>query len=713
MVKDFNHAFELLFPRPDDARLLGAEGVDVPFVAASAVREKTSDAGIVWHAAALSDERSHSNHAEQEARAIRRIIEQRLAMPLPEDRDQPSRRKPWRIAVLGRARSHLSAVIAEFKRDYGDGPLPYRAIDLDVLDELPEVLDALALTRTLLHPADRIAWLAVLHAPWCGLGLADLLALTGEGDDADAGATVEQFVRGRRGFLSERGRQLLNRAWPVLETAVATLGRTSLATHVERTWRSLGGDAALSEEQRNNVQRYLRVLREVEGDGDRVDLNVLTARLNRLYAEPMSGAMENGGLGVELMTIHKAKGLEWDVVLVPGLERGGGRTASVLLNWLEFDGALDGDTSASVVLAPIWQKGTDSDKLSGWLSGIRSKREAAERKRVFYVATTRAREEVHLFGAVAINTEGQIAQPRHDSLLRACWPAAMERIETLLAEPSPMEEPLVGARHEPNAMEYEEFALAASGEGVEVNAAVGMPPMIQRLPLDFDPAARFQAAKEHRLAYPAASALRHMAAFERPEGSFAVRAFGNVVHRYLQVIAMRLDRGASCDDLIAELPAWESRLVASLRGEGLAPALAAREATRAGRALALTLGDPVGRWILSPHDSAASERTLTMASPDARSLRVDRTFVAGDEPLLAGEGCIWIVDFKTTEQGSHSDADFETAEIAKYRAQLEAYAALRRALPDGLLPIRLGLFYPLVPRLIHWLSVAPAEAAQL
>jgi ATP-dependent exoDNAse (exonuclease V) beta subunit len=713
MVKDFNHAFELLFPRPDDARLLGAEGVDVPFVAASAVREKTSDAGIVWHAAALSDERSHSNHAEQEARAIRRIIEQRLAMPLPEDRDQPSRRKPWRIAVLGRARSHLSAVIAEFKRDYGDGPLPYRAIDLDVLDELPEVLDALALTRTLLHPADRIAWLAVLHAPWCGLGLADLLALTGEGDDADAGATVEQFVRGRRGFLSERGRQLLNRAWPVLETAVATLGRTSLATHVERTWRSLGGDAALSEEQRNNVQRYLRVLREVEGDGDRVDLNVLTARLNRLYAEPMSGAMENGGLRVELMTIHKAKGLEWDVVLVPGLERGGGRTASVLLNWLEFDGALDGDTSASVVLAPIWQKGTDSDKLSGWLSGIRSKREAAERKRVFYVATTRAREEVHLFGAVAINTEGQIAQPRHDSLLRACWPAAMERIETLLAEPSPMEEPLVGARHEPNAMEYEEFALAASGEGVEVNAAVGMPPMIQRLPLDFDPAARFQAAKEHRLAYPAASALRHMAAFERPEGSFAVRAFGNVVHRYLQVIAMRLDRGASCDDLIAELPAWESRLVASLRGEGLAPALAAREATRAGRALALTLGDPVGRWILSPHDSAASERTLTMASPDARSLRVDRTFVAGDEPLLAGEGCIWIVDFKTTEQGSHSDADFETAEIAKYRAQLEAYAALRRALPDGLLPIRLGLFYPLVPRLIHWLSVAPAEAAQL
>ena len=91
------------------------------------------------------------------------------------ERSASSQLKPWRIAVLGRAKNHLSAVIEEFKKDYGDGPIPYRAIDLDPLDQLPEVLDALALTRALLHPSDRIAWLAVLHAPWCGLGLADLL----------------------------------------------------------------------------------------------------------------------------------------------------------------------------------------------------------------------------------------------------------------------------------------------------------------------------------------------------------------------------------------------------------------------------------------------------------------------------------------------------------------------------------------------------------
>ena len=197
--------------------------------------------------------------------------------------------KPWRIAVLGRAKKHLAAVIEEFKRDDGNGPIPYRAIDLDSLDERQEVLDALALTRALLHPADRVAWLAVLHAPWCGLGISDLLALTGEGDEAEAGATISRLVRTRRALLSADGRERLERVWPVLASAVETLGRTPLATQVERTWRSLGGDAALTGEGRENVLRYLSVLREAEGEENGLDLHALEGRLKRLYAEPLRG----------------------------------------------------------------------------------------------------------------------------------------------------------------------------------------------------------------------------------------------------------------------------------------------------------------------------------------------------------------------------------------------------------------------------------------
>ncbi len=184
LVSCFNRDFRRIFPPPDDPALLGGEAVDVPFVAATAARPESPSAGVVWHTSVLGEEEiapefKHLDnvnlaHRAQEALTIRRIIEQRLELPLP-----AGDKEPWRIAVLGRNRSHLSAIVTEFKQDRGSGPLPFRAVELDPLRELQEVSDAFALTRALLHPADRTAWLAVLHAPWCGLGRADLLALTG------------------------------------------------------------------------------------------------------------------------------------------------------------------------------------------------------------------------------------------------------------------------------------------------------------------------------------------------------------------------------------------------------------------------------------------------------------------------------------------------------------------------------------------------------
>jgi ATP-dependent exoDNAse (exonuclease V) beta subunit len=600
--------------------------------------------------------------------------------------------------VLGSGRKHLAAVVAEFNTDRGNGRVRFKAIDLDPLGERPEVLDVMALTRALLHPADRIAWLAVLHAPWCALGIADLLILTG--DSVSSSATVAMLVREHRALLTDDGQVLLDRAWPVLSMAVETLGRTSLTVHVERTWRSLGGDVALTPEQRMNVQRFFAVLREVEAEGSRVDLNVLTSRLGNLYAEPFAGEAQ-----VELLTIHKAKGLEWDLVLVPGLERGSGHSNPPLLNWLEFDPKSPED-EAAVILAPISSKGTTAGTLSQWLTSLRSKRELAERKRVFYVAVTRAREELHLFAAVKRKKDGTFGEAATSSLLKACWPAAVEHFAELAARDHvalPVE--ITGPADE-NMSDYEgDFAIAAGEDSLAQQPEAA--PVLQRLPLSFQPSARFVEAEKHRLDYPAASALQRAPAFERPDGSFGVRAFGNVVHRYLQLISTRLV-STDAATLISELPGWLPRLETSLRGEGLAPAVAAKEASRALNALRTAVSDPAGLWLLSPHAQAISEASLTGA-PDAslagpRSLRFDRTFLGGPAPLAPGDTYIWIIDFKTSEQGSMADTAFEQLQYGRYSAQLESYAALRRKMHDGQLPIQLGLFYPMIPRLIHWPS---------
>jgi ATP-dependent exoDNAse (exonuclease V) beta subunit len=706
LVAAFNETFSQLFPQAAIVTQTLGEELDVPFVRAEAIRPASANpCPIVWHTEVLGSHPVTGNPApaaaelravriQRETRQIRRIIEEWQARPLPEGRT-----KPWSIAVLARARKHLASVTSELSRDYGAGPIPFRAVKIDTLDERPEVLDALALTRALLHPADRVAWLAVLRAPWCGLSLADLLQLTGEGPDADHEATTAELVATRAHLLSRAGQQLLERTWATLDQARLTLGRSSFSAHVERTWLSLGGDVALSSDRLANVRRFFEVLRELEQDSaGAIDTFALNSRLSSLFAE--TAADENA---VQLLTIHNSKGLEFDLVLIPGLERSTNRSRSELLNWLELDPP-DGE-AAHILLAPIGSRGEQTDGLNQWLSRVRRSREHAELRRLLYVACTRAREALHVFAACEAQRDGRVKTPVEGTLLRAAWPVAASQFNlpvqsdeatasTVPAQTMGRLLPFTSTRESSDGL-----AIAASATENEVAERA---PVVHRLPLTFDPLARFLSAENPRLPYTPASALPHAPSFERPEGSFAVRAFGNVVHRFLQFLSASLAAGETPETLLANLPSWGPRILAALRNEGVAPATSQREAPRALSALRNALADPTGRWILSTHHAAATEHSI--ASFDASVLRADRTFLAGGSPLADGDDCLWIIDFKTTEQGSRSPERFEQDELLKYRPQLERYASVLRELSPEPRKIVLGLYYPLIPRLLHWIS---------
>ena len=174
------------------------------------------------------------------------------------------------------------------------------------------------------------------------------------------------------------------------------------------------------------------------------------------------------------------------------------------------------------------------------------------------------------------------------------------------------------------------------------------------------------------------------------------------MHRFLQFLSACLSAGETPETLLRNLSSWEPRLIAALRNEGLTSVTSQREAPRALAALRNALADPVGRWILSDHHSAASEHSI--ASSDSSVLRADRTFLASTEPLVDGDDSVWIIDFKTTDQGSRSLERFEQDELLKYRDQLERYASVLRELSPTPSQIVLGLYYPLIPRLLHWIS---------
>ncbi len=720
LVQTFNEVFRLVLPQAGLRAQETFGEAAVPFVAAEAARGPGSTPALHWHVRRAASRGASVVEPEEEPLedVTSRLGPEEDALRLREEIGEFQRRwlarrsnragspAPPKIAVLARSRAHLAPVITEFKRDRGDGPMPFTAVDVELLDERREVLDLLALTRALLHPGDRVAWFAVLRSPVCGLTLSDLLALAGEGADAAPEATVPYLVRTRACLLSSEGQQLLARAWSILSVAQQSRGTTDLCTQVERTWRSLGGDTFLRPEQRTNASRYLELLREVESRPQPVNLPALERALGKLYAAPQ---IAQGA--VELMTIHKAKGLEWDLVLVPALAGKTQANGHKLLKWLELDGQHGADTE--VILSPIQGKGEDSSKLSKWLGRLEAAREIAESKRLLYVACTRAREELHLFASCELKADGSLRTPPAGSLLHAGWAAAEPALLPLLdsmrggsAARPPFE---VSAVTRGSDMP---LALAASGEdndeGQEITRPSGETMTVERLPPGFNPLQRFDTELNFRLPYPAAADLRHAAAFGRPEGSFRARAFGNAVHRFLDFAAERMSEGTSADSLLLEMPSWHRRVQTTLRAEGLAPVVAARDADRAVRALEATLRHPEGRWLLTPSRGASSERTLRAQDAQqnaiwGRVLRADRILSAGARPLSSGTDThLWIADYKTADAGGRPLAAFFESEQAKYQSQLETYAAALQMSGKETRPIMLALYYPLLTHLLYW-----------
>ena len=75
------------------------------------------------------------------------------------------------------------------------------------------------------------------------------------------------------------------------------------------------------------------------------------------------------------------------------------------------------------MVAPIGKNGQEG-AIYRWIGKQKTERENEEAKRLLYVASTRARDEVHLLGIASMKKDGEdLAKPRSGSLLRIAWPA--------------------------------------------------------------------------------------------------------------------------------------------------------------------------------------------------------------------------------------------------------------------------------------------------
>ncbi|MBV8573549.1 MAG: UvrD-helicase domain-containing protein, partial [Acetobacteraceae bacterium] len=317
------------------------------------------------------------------------------------------------IAVLVQARPHATAIVAALRAER----VPVAGVDLLALGELPIIRDLAALACALDHLGDRTAWLAVLRAPWCGLTLAEMSALI----EGAPNLTVWEALNDERPLaqFAPEARQRLERTQEALAVALAERERREIARWVERTWLRLGGPAACAAaSDLEHARAFFSALSRWAAEPQWAGPQGLPELLEELHA--VHG--DRGAHAVQIMTIHRAKGLEFDKVIVPSLGRRSRANREPLLRWLELPRAAEGSDLLMAPIAPPGRRGLEP--LNEYVKSLQTRRAGYERARLMYVAATRARSELHLFGDAGGPAAGSATvTPASGTLLATLWPA--------------------------------------------------------------------------------------------------------------------------------------------------------------------------------------------------------------------------------------------------------------------------------------------------
>ena len=542
------------------------------------------------------------------------------------------------IAVLVRSRTHLSAIT----RHLVAAGIAVQTREIEPLSELPYVADLLTITRALLHPGDRIAWLALLRAPWLGLSLDELETVAKQGDTIAEG--VQKAAQSLTGDGLSEAR--IRTAATLVEELLLLRGRFDLVEATERAWRMLqgpdivfsnAGDEQVYAAQLEDVRRYFDLLVGLQQEGAALNVERLESRV----AEEFSIRTEFEADAVQIMTIHGAKGLEFDHVIIPGLGRPTRAEPNQLLIWQH---ERDEMQVSRLIVAPY--PGPYESPLYRylrWCDGEAMKQEAV---RLLYVALTRAREQLHLMVHVRESNDGWQVQRR--SLAAYLWPAVEPGVTEVKTPEIPLE-----------SNEEQKQTLLRKATPLQVQSLPTAQPGAVDQVIEFDWAGRL------------------------------ARCTGTAIHRVLQSLGSNEGAGFEWDATCTALA------LSQLRGAGVDPAQLEAAVAQVQAAVSNVFQSERGRWMFSAdHKDVCSELGLScVTGKDAGRVVIDRTFVDDHDQR-------WIVDFKSGSHGGGALEQWLDSEQARYREQLERYARIMR-LRDSR-PIMLGLYFPVVDAWREW-----------
>ncbi len=553
------------------------------------------------------------------------------------------------IGILVKARSHLPELLVQLNAAH----IAYQAVEIEYLQHKETVQDLLSLSLALLNLGDRLSWMSLLRSPWIGFCLNDLTHIANA-----PGTTIYDALTQAATFalLSNDGQQRLNLRLPALQKSLKNLGVLNFSAWIENTWRALEGPRLLPDDNAlHEAELFFSTLRQFDHEGVWPQPKQLKDTFSTLYATPLD--MEKSPL--QIMTIHKAKGLEFDAVILSRLDALSPIDKKPLLTWLERT-RLDGETD--LLLAPIPAVEDSNAPLYDYIRRKNKAKLNFENTRILYVAATRAKQSLYLLYGVEIKNN-EVKAPQKGSFLHELWPILKQDV----------------TQHRLDALRF------CDAESVEPQHSDSNSILLKRFAIDSD------------LVLPP---LEQTLTLESTRGKFAFSILndttaqhsGTVLHRILYTLSQQ-DQKALLDAPSTYQPIYLNRQLQAL---GVRSELIDNASNTLLNALSNIAKDPRAAWILDhTHLEAQSEYALTGKMDNLyRPVIIDRTFI--DE-----KGQRWIVDYKTSQpKPDESIQDFYDRKQKEYAAQLTLYAQLLAQWDER--PIYLGLYFPLFQGWHSW-----------